>query len=107
MTEPSLTGLHDLKRVLGTLRHFRVPTVICINKADIYPEGTRAIREFADAEGIDLIGEIPYDENIPRAMLEGKPITLLFPDSPAARAVRDVWQKHQLLQFQEDSPWIK
>lgn len=102
MTEPSLTGLHDLKRVLGTLRHFRVPTVICINKADIYPEGTRAIREFADAEGIDLIGEIPYDENIPRAMLEGKPITLLFPDSPASRAVRDVWQKTiQLLQLKD------
>jgi len=102
VTEPSLAGLHDLKRVLGTLRHFHVPTVICINKADIYPEGTRAIREFADTEGIDLIGEIPYDENIPRAMLEGKPITLLFPDSPAARAVRDVWQKTiQLLQLQE------
>lgn len=103
VTEPSLAGLHDLKRVLDTLRHFRVPAVICINKADIYPEGTRAIREFAAAEGIDLIGEIPYDENIPRAMIEGKPITLLFPDSPAAQAVRDVWQKTiQLLQLQED-----
>lgn len=102
VTEPSLAGLHDLKRVLGTLRHFRVPAVICINKADIYPEGTRAIQEFAIAEGIDLIGEISYDENLPRAMIEGKPITLLFPDSPAARAVRDVWQKTiQLLQLQE------
>jgi MinD superfamily P-loop ATPase len=108
VTEPSLAGLHDLKRVLGTLRHFRVPAVICINKADIYPEGTRAIREFAAAEDIDLIGEIPYDENIPKAMIEGKPITLLFPDSPAARAVRDMWQKTiQLLQLQEDSSWIK
>jgi MinD superfamily P-loop ATPase len=87
----------------GTLRHFRVPAVICINKADIYPEGARAIREFAAAEDIDLIGEIPYDENIPRAMIEGKPITLLFPDSPAARAVRDMWQKTiQRLQLQED-----
>lgn len=103
VTEPSLAGLHDLKRVLDTLRHFRVPAVICINKADIYPEGTRAIRKFATAEGIDLIGEIPYDENIPRAMIEGKPITLLFPDSPASRAVQDVWQKTiQLLQLQED-----
>ena len=103
VTEPSLAGLHDLKRVLETLRHFRVPVVICINKADIYPEGTRAIREFAISESIDLIGEIPYDENLPRAMIEGKPITLLFPDSPAARAVRDVWQKTiQLLQPQED-----
>lgn len=108
VTEPSLAGLHDLKRVLGTLRHFRIPAVICINKADIYPEGSRAIREFAAGEGIDLVGEIPYDENIPRAMIEGKPITLLFPDSLAALAVQKVWRKTiQLLQPQGDSSWIK
>jgi MinD superfamily P-loop ATPase len=108
VTEPSLAGLHDLKRVLGTLRHFRVPAVICINKADIYPEGARAIREFGAAEGIDLIGEIPYDENIPRTMIKGKPITLLFPDSPAARAMQDVWRNAiQRLQLQEGSLWIK
>jgi MinD superfamily P-loop ATPase len=103
VTEPSLAGLHDLKRVLGTLRHFRIPAVICINKADIYPEGTRAIQEFAAAEGIDLVGEIPYDENIPKAMIEGKPITFLFPDSPASQAVQKIWKKTiQLLQLQED-----
>lgn len=103
VTEPSLAGLHDLKRVLGTLRHFRIPAVICINKADIYPEGTSAIREFAAVEGIDLVGEIPYDENIPKAMIAGKPITLLFPDSPAALAVHKVWHTIvQLLQLQED-----
>lgn len=103
VTEPSLMGLHDLKRVLGTLRHFHVPAVVCINKADIYPEGTRAIREFAAAEGIELIGEIPYDEKIPRAMIEGKPVTVLFPDSSAAKAIRDVWRKTiSLLQLQED-----
>lgn len=108
ITEPSVAGLHDLKRVLSTLRHFRIPAVICINKADIYPEGTTAIREFAAAEGIDLVGEIPYDENIPRAMIEGQPITVLFPESPAARAVQDAWRKTiQLLQLQEDSLWIK
>jgi len=103
VTEPSLMGLHDLKRVLGTLRHFHVPSVICINKADIYPEGTRAIREYAAAEGIDLIGEIPYDEKIPRAMIEGKPVTVLFPDSFAAKAIQEVWHKTtSLLQLQED-----
>ena len=103
VTEPSLMGLHDLKRVLGTLRHFHVPSVICINKADIYPEGTRAIREFAAAEGIELVGEIPYDESIPRSMIEGKPVTVLFPDSSAAKAIQDVWHKTiGLLHLQED-----
>jgi MinD superfamily P-loop ATPase len=104
VTEPSLAGLHDLKRVLGTLRHFRVPAMICINKADIYPEGTRAIREFAAAEGIDLVGEIPYDENIPRAMIQGRPTTFSFPTSPSALAIETVWKKTiRLLQLQKDS----
>lgn len=108
VTEPSLAGIHDLKRVLGTLRHFRIPAVICINKADIYPEGTKAIREYAAVEEINLVGEIPYDENIPKAMIEGQPITLVFPESPAALSAQSVWQKViQLLQPQENSPWIK
>lgn len=103
VTEPSLMGLHDLKRVLGTLRHFHIPAVICINKADIYLEGTRAIREFAAAEDIELVGEIPYDESIPKSMIEGKPVTSLFPDSSAAQAIQAVWNKTiGFLKLQED-----
>ncbi len=92
ITEPSLAGLHDLKRVLGTLRHFRIPSVICVNKADIYPQGTEAIRELADKENIELVGEIPYDENLPKSMVMGKPITLMFPNSPASLAIRKLWE---------------
>ena len=103
ITEPSLAGLHDLERGLGTLRHFHIPSVVCINKADIYPEGARAIREFAKAENIELLGEIPYDENLPKSMINGDPITVSFPDSPAALAVRELWQKVlRSLDVQED-----
>jgi MinD superfamily P-loop ATPase len=77
---------------LGTLRHFRIPSVICINKSDIYPQGTEAIREFADKENIELVGEIPYDENLPKSMVMGKPITLMFPNSPASLAIRKLWE---------------
>lgn len=108
VSEPGLAGIHDLKRVLGTLRHFRVPAVICINKADIYPEGTRAIREFASAEGVELVGEIPYDENIPKTMVKGKPITLISPETPAALCIQDVWQAtRNLLKPKEESLWTK
>ena len=55
VTEPSLSGLHDLKRVLETLNHFRVPTVICINKADLYLEGTRQIKEFAALKALKCL----------------------------------------------------
>ncbi len=103
VTEPGLAGIHDFKRVLGTLQHFRIPTAICINKADIYPEGTQAIREFAAAEKIEVIGEILYDENIPRSMTEGSPISVYSPDSRASISIHDVWVKIRgLLSLSED-----
>lgn len=91
VTEPSVAGLHDLKRVLGTLQHFRVPAVICINKADIYPQGVRQIMEYAVEQGIEVLGEIPFDEHVPHAMLRGAPITEVFPDSLAAQAISKIW----------------
>ncbi len=92
VTEPGLAGIHDLKRVLSTLQHFRIPPTICINKSDIYPEGTELIREYAKTEGITIVGEIPYDENIPRAMIKGRPITLDSPESPAALSIQRIWK---------------
>ncbi len=91
VTEPGLAGLHDLKRALYTLQHFRIPAQICINKADLYPEGTRQIWDFAAQEGIEVLGEIPFDERIPHAMLKGAPVTEAFPNSLAAGAIRQIW----------------
>ena len=92
VTEPSLAGLHDLKRALDTLRHFHIPSVICINKANIYIEGTKQIREYANEQGIEILGEIPFDEHVPRSMIRGSPITEVFPESPAAKSIRQIWK---------------
>ena len=93
VTEPSLAGLHDLKRIQATLQHFCVPQVICINKADIYPEGTQQIREFALEHGIQMLGEIAYDERIPQSMLMGKPVTEAYPQSEASGSINEIWKQ--------------
>ena len=93
VAEPGMAGLHDLQRVLGTLQHFNIPSVICINKADLYPKGVRQIMEFAADKGIAVIGEIPFDELIPQAMLQGSSITKVFPDSHSSLAIRLIWEK--------------
>jgi len=93
VTEPGVTGFHDLKRALGVLNHFQIPAVACINKADISPQGVRLIREYAAEQGIDVIGEIPFDENVHRAMLQGAPITRVFPESLAAWAINQIFEK--------------
>lgn len=93
VTEPSLSGLHDMKRILETLDHFRIPTVICINKADLFLEGTRQIMEYATSEKIEVLGEIPFDEQIFEAMLQGQPVTALYAESPASHAISQIWSK--------------
>lgn len=92
VTEPGLSGMHDMQRVLATLQHFKVPTLLCINKADIYPQGVKEIQAYAAQAGIELIGEIPFDEAIPDAMLQGFPVTSTYPNSPAAHALQSIWE---------------
>ena len=93
VTEPSLSGIHDLKRAIGMLQHFHIPAAVCINKADIYPEGASLIKEYAESVGINVVGEIPYDHRILQSMLQAKPITEIFPSSPSAIAIRNIWIK--------------
>ena len=91
VAEPGKSGLHDLQRVFGTLSHFKIPTLLCINKADLYPEGTQEIRLFAQEQGIEVVGEIPFDENIPLAMLKGVPIQVFNDVSPSATEIHHIW----------------
>ena len=93
VTEPTSAGIHDLKRVLETTEHFAVAAVVVINKADIYPEAAEEIAGYCESRGIRLLGEIPFDQTIPRAMVSGLSVTAYRPDAPASRAVRYIWGK--------------
>ena len=98
VAEPGVSGIHDLNRIIRTLEHFNIPIKICINKADLYPEGTRAIRSLAVSKGHQIIGEIPFDKSIPEAMVQALPITEFAPQSAASQAIKEIWIKlnHEL-----------
>ena len=102
VTEPGLSGAHDLERISATLRHFSIPALVVINKADLYPAGAEAIRNQAAERGYPVIGEIPFDPAIPQAMTAAQPITQAAPSSPAAQAIRQVWATLQATLFGED-----
>jgi MinD superfamily P-loop ATPase len=93
VTEPTAAGVHDLHRVWETAVHFQIPTLVCINKADISVEGTAVVETFCRKQGIPVVGKIPFDLAVTEAMVQGQPVTLYAPDSPAGQALRDVWQK--------------
>lgn len=93
VVEPTRSGLHDLQRVTGLLNHFRVPGMLIINKFDLYPEICGEIEAFAQNHQLRLIGHIPFDPEVTRAMVEGQNIVEFSPSSPAAQAIVACWKK--------------
>lgn len=74
VTEPTLSGLHDMERVLQTAAHFNIPAFVCVNKYDINPENTEKIRARCAEFGVDVIGKIPYDKKVTAAMINKKSV---------------------------------
>jgi MinD superfamily P-loop ATPase len=74
VTEPTFSGIHDLKRVIDVANHFEIPQAIIINKKDINPKKTNEIKSFCENHDIPLLGSIPYDTLVTKAMIEEKAI---------------------------------
>jgi MinD superfamily P-loop ATPase len=92
VTEPSASGLHDLKRIVETVRNFKIPMLVCINKYDLNKEQTREIEEYCQESGIKTVGRIPYDPLVSAAINNGRSI-IEYPESPAARAIQGIWRR--------------
>ena len=74
VTEPTLSGLHDMERVLATARHFNIAAAVCINKHDINPENTGRIEETCAQLGVAVVGKISYDKSVTQAMIRKKSV---------------------------------
>jgi MinD superfamily P-loop ATPase len=92
VTEPTLSGLHDMKRALQLVQGFRIPTAIVINKCDINADVTNEIEEFSHKANTPVLGKIPYDPEIIRAMVQRRCV-VENGNSPANSAIRDIWQR--------------
>ena len=92
VTEPTVSGIHDLERILETTQHFKVASQVCINKADLFPESAEQIEAFCEARSIPVVDRIPFDEAVTEAMVNGFPVTQYRPDAPASRAVERIWE---------------
>lgn len=90
VTEPTLSGEHDLERMLSLTRHFAIPTAICVNKWDLNPEMTRAIESKSGKAGARSVGRIRYDQAVTKAQMLGKALAEF--DTPAADDIRRVWK---------------
>ena len=94
VTEPTLSAIHDLKRVLGVAAHFGVPAVVCINKHDINEVNTDNIISYCQSIGVPVVGRIPYDEAVTKAMVQGKTV-VEYDNGATTERIRNLWQRVQ------------
>jgi MinD superfamily P-loop ATPase len=92
VAEATLSGKHDLERLAGLAAHFKIPMLVCINKADLNAEVAAAVKGWCRSRGIPVVGSIPYDRRFTEAQVQGKSLVELG-DGATARAVRTVWQE--------------
>lgn len=101
VTEPSLSGISDLERIIRTAEVFEMQIAVCINKYDINPDNTVRIKEFCTKENLSFVGKIPFDPEAVRAINSGKTIVDL--DCPSGFAVREVYRRTMNLLFNDCS----
>lgn len=89
-TEPTITGEHDLDRILGVAAHFGIKTAICINKCDLNPEGAGRIEALAQERGIDVVGRLPYHTSVVEAMVAGQAV--VERGGPVAQAMKEMYK---------------
>jgi MinD superfamily P-loop ATPase len=93
VVEPTLSGIHDMERAFGLLRHFKVPALVCVNKCDLNEENTERIVEFCESNGVEVVGKIPFDPIVTEAMVAGKPIVEYAPKSNVSHAIKELWER--------------
>ena len=92
VTEPTVSGVHDLNRALSLTKHFGIKALIVINKADLNNDMCERIFDIGRDMGADVIGKIPFDRVVNDSLMAGKNV-IEFGESPAADAIRSIWSE--------------
>lgn len=91
VVEPTVSGIHDMERVVDLAAHFKVPGMVCVNKFDLNVEMTGAIEQLALQRNIAVLGRISFDPSFTRSMIEGKTLFEYSEPNATWQQVRDVW----------------
>ena len=93
VVEPTPSGRHDFSRVADLCRHFRIPLAIIINKADLNVNEADAIAAECAEHGHTLLGRLPFDPVVTRAMVQRRALTEF--DNPLGNSLKDMWSALQ------------
>ncbi|NQT70443.1 MAG: 4Fe-4S binding protein, partial [Desulfobacteraceae bacterium] len=93
VTEPTVSGKHDMERVVLLAEHFKVPAMVCVNKFDLNLDQSQAIEKFAKNKNVSVLGRIPFDPIFTKSMVQGQTIFEYARQSDAGESVKKIWGK--------------
>lgn len=102
VTEPTLSGVHDMERVIQMAHHFRTQTACSINKFDLNLKISAQIENWCKENSILLIGKIPYDEKVTKSLVQGIPLTE-YSENSVSKEIKKIWQRLLNLFLRQDS----
>jgi MinD superfamily P-loop ATPase len=92
VTEPTVSGVHDMQRLLELAEHFKVPGMLCINKFDLNQDTTKSLEDIARKKNIPIVGKVPFDRRLTTSMVQGKTIIEDTPNDRLNLAIEKIWR---------------
>ena len=93
VTEPTVSGKHDMERVVELAAFFKVPAMVCVNKFDLNSELTDSIKNFSREKKLIWLGSIPFDAVFTRAMVQAQTIFEYNTNSETSQAIKVIWER--------------
>jgi MinD superfamily P-loop ATPase len=91
VVEPTLSGIHDLERVMAVCHHFAIPALVCVNKYDINRDNTQNIEDYCREQGTKVIAHIPFDNAVTEALIHGQPV-VEYSKAAVSAKIEKLWQ---------------
>ncbi len=91
VTEPSISGINDMERIVKTAKRFNTKLAICVNKFDTNINNTEKIKAYCRENDINFVGLIPYDREAVKIVNEGK--SIVDRDCKSGRASKEVFKE--------------
>jgi len=93
VTEPTISGVHDMERAVKLASHFQVPVMICVNKFDLNPDQTNNIEKFAKYSNIEIVGKIPFNPVFTESMVHRQTVIEYNKTSDINVVIKKIWNR--------------
>jgi MinD superfamily P-loop ATPase len=92
VTEPTLSGIHDMERIAEVAKHFDINTKVIINKYDINLKNTENIKKISNKRKIEVLAKLPYSDEVIKSLVKGIPL-VEYSDDDITRDIISIWDK--------------